>query len=72
MTKILAALLATSVLALSAAPAMALSNAEKCGPDGPEVYKRAGGYCEQIGNLKSQASEANDEFYYPYALVSAE
>ena len=48
MTKFLATLLATSFLALAAAPAMAMSNAEKCGPDGPEVYKRPGGYCEQI------------------------
>ena len=60
MTKFLATLLATTVLVLAAAPAMAMSNAEKCGPDGPEVYKRAGGYCEQIGNTNSLASEHND------------
>ena len=67
MNKLIATLLATSVLAFAAAPAMALSNAEKCGPDGPEVYKRAGGYCEQIGNLNSQASDASDD-EYPYLV----
>ena len=60
MTKFLATLLATSFLALAAAPAMAMSVAEKCGPDGPEVYKRAGGYCEQInaGSMGSETREA--------------
>jgi len=60
MTKFLATLLATSVLALMAAPAMAMSNAEKCGPDGPEVYKRVGGYCEQIGTTHSLAGDHTD------------
>ncbi len=61
MTKIIATLLTTTLLALTAAPAMAMSNADKCGPDGPEVYKRAGGYCEQIGNTQSQASDTQDD-----------
>ena len=60
---ILATLVATSLLALMAAPAMAMTNDEKCGPDGPEVYKRAGGYCEQIGQTGSQASEQGDDHY---------
>ena len=71
MTKLIATLLATSVLAFAAAPAMAMSNAEKCGPDGPEVYKRAGGYCEQIGNLNSQASDTTDNArYYIVEIVN--
>jgi hypothetical protein len=60
MTKTLATLLATSFIALAAAPAMAMSNAEKCGPDGPEVYKRAGGYCEQL-NAGSMGSQSTDD-----------
>lgn len=62
MTKFLATLLATSVLVLAAAPAMALTTAEKCGPDGPEVYKRPGGYCEQV-NAGSMGSEVNTDRY---------
>jgi len=61
MTKFLATLLATTVLVVSVAPAMALSNAEKCGPDGPEVYKRPGGYCEQISSTNSLGGQSNDE-----------
>src|SRR6218665_3426867 len=64
MTKFLATLLATSLLVLTAAPAMALSNAEKCGPDGPEVYKRAGGYCEQINNKGSMVESKSEKDDY--------
>ncbi len=63
MTKFLATLLATSLLALAAAPAMAMSIEEKCGPDGPEVYKRAGGFCEQI-KAGSMGSETHDKPQY--------
>ncbi len=64
MTKFLATLLATSMLAMAAAPAMAMTIAEKCGPDGPEVYKRPGGFCEMVGSNDSLASERNDEPKY--------
>jgi len=46
------ALLATSLAAFPiATPSFAVdtSISAKCGPDGPEAYKRPGGYCEQIG-----------------------
>lgn len=70
MTKFLATLLATSFLAIAAAPAMAMSIEEKCGPNGPEVYKRAGGFCEQV-NAGSIGSESTDERYEVLVKVLA-
>jgi hypothetical protein len=57
MNKIIALLLVGSTLALSA-PAFAVDTgiSALCGPDGPESYKRPGGYCDQIADNKSQAS----------------
>jgi hypothetical protein len=69
MTKFLATLLATSMLVMAAAPAMAMTIAEKCGPDGPEVYKRAGGFCEVIGNNDSIASESKEKPQYVVVSV---
>jgi hypothetical protein len=58
MTKVFVTLLVTAMLSPLATPALA-SNAiaEKCGPDGPEVYKRPGGYCEQVKVTRSMGSE---------------
>jgi hypothetical protein len=66
MNKLIATLLATSVLSLMAVPAMAVdtSISAKCGPDGAEVYKRPGGFCEQVGANKSQASEKGEGYQY--------
>jgi len=55
----LAALVATAALPF-AAPAFAMDASkisEKCGPNGPEAYKRPGGYCEQIGQVGSIGAE---------------
>jgi hypothetical protein len=43
--------LAFTVSVLAVAPAFANPSAADglCGPDGPDSYKRAGGYCEQLG-----------------------
>lgn len=71
-TVALAALLATGVAIPAATPAFAVdtSISEKCGPDGPEAYKRPGGYCEQIGANQSNAAkgEHHDLFivYIPF------
>lgn len=46
------ALVAASIIAFPVAtPTLAVdtSISAKCGPDGPESYKRPGGYCDQIG-----------------------
>ena len=53
MTKIVLLALLTASLATFplATPSMAIDNVTDrlCGPDGPEAYKRPGGYCEQRG-----------------------
>lgn len=56
------ATLAAAPMAVPALPALAVdtSIAEKCGPDGPEAYKRPGGYCEQIGANESNAAKGTD------------
>ena len=66
MNKLIATLLAASVLALAAAPALAVDTSivDKCGPDAPESYKRAGGFCDQAASNQSQASEKGDGYQY--------
>lgn len=59
MKKIIALALLTSFIG-AAAPAFAQNaNDGLCGPDGPEAYKRPGGYCEQVG--KSLLTSDNDD-----------
>lgn len=64
MTKIIALALLGAIIAAApvATPAFAVDTkiSQLCGPDGPEAYKRPGGYCEQIGENKSQASTKNE------------
>lgn len=64
MKKIIAlALLGTVISAASiATPAFAVDTqiSALCGPDAPEAYKRPGGYCEQVGENKSQAAGEKD------------
>lgn len=62
MKTIIALALATTIIAgapLVATQAFAVdtSISKLCGPDAPEAYKRAGGYCEQIGSNESQGTE---------------
>lgn len=68
MNKLIATLLAASVLALAAAPALAVDTSivDKCGPDAPESYKRPGGFCEQAASNQSQASEKGDGVWWWY------
>lgn len=67
MTKFAAIALATLVAATAlpvAAPAFAMDASkisEKCGPDGPESYKRPGGYCEQIGQTQSIGAKGDQK-----------
>lgn len=63
-TLAIAALAALSV-AIPTAPSFAVdtSIAEKCGPDGPEAYKRPGGYCDQIGANESNAAKGEARVY---------
>ena len=57
MQKIIAlALVATSLVAFPVAtPSFAVEKGIQalCGPDAPEAYKRAGGYCDQVGSNDS-------------------
>lgn len=65
MHKILALALVTA--SLSAFPAALPSFAADtgvCGPDGPEAYKRPGGYCEQLAN-KGSLIERDCDYYVP-------
>ena len=68
MKKIIALALLGTVIAAApvATPAFAVDTqiSALCGPDGSEAYKRPGGYCEQIGENKSQA--ASDEEGLPW------
>ena len=68
MNKLTATLLAASVLAFTAAPALAIDTSivAKCGPDAPEVYKRPGGFCEQVASNQSQASEKGEHSWWWY------
>lgn len=62
MKKILAVamLVASAAVMPVATPAFASTpNDRLCGPDGPEAYKRPGGYCEQIGK-KGSLNESTD------------
>jgi hypothetical protein len=55
-------LLATALVAFPVAtPSLAVDTriSDKCGPDGPEAYKRPGGYCEQIGANSSVSDSGN-------------
>ena len=64
------ALLATALAAFPiATPSFAVdaSISAKCGPDGPEAYKRPGGYCEQIG--ASSSVSGSDEGCGIYCIV---
>ena len=67
MNKIIALVLVSATLVASA-PAFAVDTkiSKLCGPDGPEAYKRPGGYCEQIGSNDSQAK--TDDNYYWYLI----
>lgn len=57
MQKIIAlALVASSLVAFPVAtPSFAVEKGiqANCGPDAPEAYKRAGGYCDQVGSNSS-------------------
>lgn len=65
MTKTLAALLALAMLsAVPAAAATQVANSSTsplCTPEAPESYKRAGGYCDEIDNLKSLIPTRTEE-----------
>ncbi len=64
MQKLIALILIGSVLG-TAAPAFAAGATDPlCGPGGPEAYKRAGGYCEQIGANDSLVKEGEDKYFY--------
>ena len=69
MNKILALVLVSATLVASA-PAYAVDTriSKLCGPDGPESYKRPGGYCEQIGSNDSQAKNDNEHPWWWYVL----
>ena len=63
MTKIIALALLGAIIAAApvATPAFAVDTkiSQLCGPDGPEAYKRPGGYCEQIG-ANSSTSDSGE------------
>jgi hypothetical protein len=71
----LAALVLTT-LSLAAFPiagtAFADSRTDKlCGPDGPEAYKRPGGYCEQIGaGSLLKGAEGCTSYDYPQSIAA--
>ncbi|WP_423066000.1 acid shock protein [Devosia sp. CN2-171] len=68
MNKLIALVLVGATLFVSA-PAFAVdtSISALCGPDGPESYKRPGGYCEQIG--ANQSLLENKREYNPYLYI---
>ncbi len=70
MQKLIALILIGSVLG-TAAPAFAAGSSTDplCGADGPESYKRAGGYCEQIGANESLVREGEDKYFFYYDIV---
>lgn len=65
MTKIIALALLGAVIAAApvATPAFAVDTniSALCGADGPEAYKRPGGYCDQIGENKSLVESEKNE-----------
>ena len=68
MKTIIALALATTIIAgapLAATQAFAVDSSisKLCGPDAPEAYKRPGGYCEQISDNKSPATQSGG---YPW------
>lgn len=66
MKKIIALALLTSFIG-AAAPAFAQNANDKlCGPDGPEAYKRPGGYCEQIAAPSLVKDDEEEVIYYVY------
>jgi hypothetical protein len=67
----IAMLLASAAAFPVATPAFADSSSNAlCGPDGPDGYKRPGGYCEQIDN-KGSLNEQPDCEYYQVELLAA-
>lgn len=57
------ALLLVSATLVASAPAFAVDTtiSALCGSEGPDAYKRPGGYCEQIGaNQSIAATDEND------------
>lgn len=68
MKKIVAlALVAASLTAFPViTPSLAVdtSISALCGPDGPESYKRPGGYCDQIGSNKSLIEGQDCRYFY--------
>lgn len=72
MQKIIAlALVATSLVAFPVAtPSFAVEKGIQalCGPDAPEAYKRAGGYCDQVGSNDSLVeTDGGCRYVYYYA-----
>lgn len=65
MQKIIAlALVASSLVAFPVAtPSFAVEKGIQahCGPDAPEAYKRAGGYCDQVGSNSSLVQTEDKE-----------
>ncbi|MBN9314353.1 MAG: hypothetical protein J0I99_01295 [Devosia sp.] len=60
------ALVAASLVAFPViTPSLAVdtSISALCGPDGPESYKRPGGYCDQVGSNKSLVEPQNAGCY---------
>jgi hypothetical protein len=73
MTKIIALALLGTIIAVApvATPALAVDTdiSALCGPDAPEAYKRAGGYCEQIGENKSLVEGEENSLPWWWDLV---
>lgn len=71
MQKIIAlALVATSLVAFPVAtPSFAVDKGIQalCSPDAPEAYKRAGGYCDQVGSNDSlvETEDCDYNHYLP-------
>ena len=62
--------LALSTVVLGAAPAFAdTGSSALCGPNGPEGYKRPGGYCEQLGKNSSLVEPGAETEYLPVVVV---
>jgi hypothetical protein len=74
MQKIIAlALVATSLVAFPVAtPSFAVDKGIQalCGPDAPEAYKRAGGYCDQVGSNDSLVETDDCTYYYVPSFFS--
>ncbi len=76
MHKIIAVALLTASLAAfpAALPSFAAQAANDglCGPDGPEAYKRPGGYCEQVDNKGSLVEPTEGDCEWLKKLASTE